>query len=196
MPIRGPFNLNWPWHWLLGIQQPGEFAVPTAVAPVVDVGQHNRDLRPFSQTIVLAAGTNQFVLPGFMRVGSLNPATHPTPNTRGARRWLALGARMTSGNPPATMTFTLFFQDANTNVVLVNHESGTTFGQNDLIPLVRSAYTDNTALAVLGFPGSVYVPDPFTLTLQATNAAGAETVEISGVFLEADSLMQPLPDMF
>lgn len=48
MPIRGPYNLNWPWQWLTGNQTPGEYQVPQSVQPVLDVSQE----WPFRYTFV------------------------------------------------------------------------------------------------------------------------------------------------
>jgi len=39
MPIRGPYNLNWPWQWLRGDPLPGEYQVPRSVQPTLDVSQ-------------------------------------------------------------------------------------------------------------------------------------------------------------
>lgn len=193
---QGRAILGWPWRWLSESFSPTRFQVVDAIAPVVDVGSHNPDLRPFRQTFEMAAGTNTIYLPGVSRVAQLNGAA-PVISTRGARRWHSLGIQsdttFASGDN-VTLNWSL-------NAVshsLWKFDASGGFPSGFTLPLVRSTVLvgTTTRLLVSGIPMSVWVGDPSSLRVVIQGQAGTEEITISGIFSEAENQAQPLPDMF
>ncbi len=194
MSRRGPFNLNWPWGWLQGRQMPGAYTVPSTVLPVVDVGQHHTGIIGYREQFTMAVGLNIVVLPGFLRVATLNATFPPTVNGRGARRWLGLAfsidTALVSGE---NVLFT--YGGIGQNWVF-NFLSGASSWGTKPYPIINGKVTDSGSNNFTGIQGSVYVPDPNFLFFSIANMAGGEVVTMSGMFLESDSKHQPLPSMF
>lgn len=189
MSRRGPFNLNWPWHWLRGDSNPGDYAVPQSVIPTIDVGQHDHLIQTYEESFVMALGTNVIVLPGFLRAASLNPAALPVVNFRGARRWLQIS--MESDTATVTPTRRLAYVRAPASPAPDVFNSQATLVAGLQSGMVGGPWGQN---GVIGF--SMYVPDPYLLRFSITGQAGGEIVFLRGIFLESDTDQQPLPPMF
>lgn len=190
MSRRGPFNLNWPWHWLRGDSNPGDYLVPQNVVPTVDVAQHNHLIQSYEETFAMAAGVNVVILPGFLRAASLNPAALPIINFRGARRWLALTFETDTATVAPTRRLAYVRAPASPAPDLGNSIVNLQIGRQDnLLDMNQNAMRN------IGNP-TPYVPDPYMLRFSITGQAGTETITLRGIFLESDSDQQPLPNMF
>lgn len=197
---RGTTFLGWPFRWLSSFQVP-EYVVQPTVVPTIDVGSHNPLPQPFRQAFVMAAGNNVVFLPGLGRAAQLNGASPPDPiNQRGARRWLSLSC--------FSDTVLAAGDDYELSVAIgtVKHElcwvaGATLWPAGDIVPLIRgrsyvAPVTTQFNSPAQGLDASVYVPDPQILFLRLLSQAGGEVLTISGVFLEAETQNEPLPDMY
>lgn len=189
--------MRWPFRWLLGGSSiPRAVDVRSQIVPTVDIGQHNPSVEVFREDFTMAAGANVVFLPGLSRAASLNPASFPTPTSRGARRWLSLSC-MSDTALGAGDNYELSTSHGTLKHELAFIAGSSTWPADTPVPLIRAAGAAITvASQARPYPTSVYVPDPLLLFLRLLSQVGGEVLTISGTFLESDSREQALPDMY
>jgi hypothetical protein len=178
---------------------PVPYAVPPTVQPTLDVQKHSPTVELYREQFSMAAGDNLIALPGYNRAAQLNPASIPTISGNGARRWLSL--RIAS-DTALSGGDNIVFSYAVNGITHIFWQADVNFGwPADIgIGLIRSktywqVSTDHSQDFLLsGIENSVYCPDPGQLLVSLLSQAGTETLTVTGLYLEADSIFTPLPD--
>jgi hypothetical protein len=89
--------------------------------------------------------------------------------------------------------------DGANSSILTRIEGDVLYPNGLIMPLIRCRASVTLAgdpVLFNGYPTSVYVPDPIILVISILNQAGGELITVSGLFIEADTVDRPLPDLF